>query len=589
MSARDTVRTARTMWDLLGPRAGRLALAVVLGAASLGSALTLAGLSAWLITRAWQMPPVLDLSVAVVAVRALGISRAVLGYCYRLAGHDSALRSAGSLRERLYDRLARGRIDVAMRMRSGQLVTRLGNDVDEISNLLVRAVLPIAIAGILAVGAVAAMAIISPAVAALMAMALAIAGVVAPWLSARAVVSSERRAARHREGRDAAAMSALELADQLRVAGRLTDVIADVAARQTQWGRAEDAAARPAAAAAAAQTVAIGLAVLGAAVAGISLSGAVAPTTVAVLMLLPLSAFEATGPLPAAAVTLVRARLATARLAELVAGAGPVSLLPTAAAPAGSRLRARDLVSGFSRSTQMGPQHIDLSAGARLAVVGPSGAGKTALLMTLAGLLAPRSGIVEVGGTRIDRLAEDELRSWITYFGEDAHIFATTVGDNLRVSRGDATDPELWDALHRVGLDAWARALPDGLATVLVGGAEALSAGQRRRLLLARALLASSPVVLLDEPTENLNAEDSDAVLRALLSGGGELFDAARTVVVATHHLPADVVCDRVDVSSWCGPTDLVSSTATATAAGVHEPASATRTTCPSGPRWTAS
>ena len=91
---------------LLRPRWSRLALAVTLGVLSLGSALALAGVSAWLITRAWQMPPVLDLSVAVVAVRALGISRGVLGYCERLASHDTALEAAGTARTQLYRRLA---------------------------------------------------------------------------------------------------------------------------------------------------------------------------------------------------------------------------------------------------------------------------------------------------------------------------------------------------------------------------------------------------------------------------------------------------------------------------------------------------
>ncbi len=134
------------MRDLLRPRLPRLLLALVLGVLSLGSALALAGVSAWLITRAWQMPPVLDLSVAVVAVRALGISRGVLGYCERLASHDTALRAAADTRETLYRRLADAPADVAMRLHSGELVARIGASVDELSDVLVRAVLPIAVA-----------------------------------------------------------------------------------------------------------------------------------------------------------------------------------------------------------------------------------------------------------------------------------------------------------------------------------------------------------------------------------------------------------------------------------------------------------
>jgi ATP-binding cassette, subfamily C, bacterial CydC len=98
----------------------------------------------------------------------------------------------------------------------------------------------------------------------------------------------------------------------------------------------------------------------------------------------------------------------------------------------------------------------------------------------------------------------------------------------------------LIDALDRVGLRRWLDALPDGLATVLTGGAQAVSAGQRRRLLLARALISPAAIVLLDEPTEHLDADDAEPVLDALLDPAGGLFGPERTVVVATHHLPAE-------------------------------------------------
>lgn len=109
--------------------------------------------------------------------------------------------------------------------------------------------------------------------------------------------------------------------------------------------------------------------------------------------------------------------------------------------------------------------------------------------------------------------------------------------DNVLVARGDASDAELTDALTRVGLGPWLAGLPDGLSTVLVGGAASVSAGQRRRLLLARALICTAPTVLLDEPTEHLDRSDAETLLADILAPSG-LFGAERTVVVATHHLP---------------------------------------------------
>ena len=487
------------MHDLLRPRLPRLVLAVALGVLSLGSALALTGVSAWLITRAWQMPPVLDLSVAVVAVRALGISRGVLGYCQRLATHDTALRAAADTRETLYRRLAEAPAEVAMRLHSGDLVARIGASVDELSDVLVRAVLPIAVAAVLSVGAVAAIAVISPAAAVILAVCLVIAGVIAPWLSARAASAAEDVAAQHHSGRDVAVMLALDHAPELRVAGRLDDVVAESEHRYRAWGLAADRAARPAAVAAAAPTAALGVSVLGAVVAAIGIANEVAPMTAAILMLVPLAAFEATTALPAAAVQLTRSRLAARRLRELTEPDAELRSRPPATPVA-------------------------LEAGDRLAVTGPSGSGKTTLLLAMA-----------------------ENPSEEAFFAEDAHLFATTVRDNLLVARGDATDEELRDALQRVGLDDWLDTLPNGLATVLIGGAAAVSAGQRRRLLLARALISTTPTVLLDEPTEHLDAVDGQRFLAELLTPGA-LFPAARTVVVATHHLPADFACTTVNL-----------------------------------------
>jgi ATP-binding cassette subfamily C protein CydC len=489
------------MRDLLRPRLPRLLLAVALGVLSLGSALALAGVSAWLITRAWQMPPVLDLSVAVVAVRALGISRGVLGYCQRLATHDTALRAAADTRETLYRRLADAPADVAMRLHSGELVARIGASVDELSDVLVRAVLPIAVAAVLSVAAIAAIAVISPASAVVLAVCLVIAGVAAPWLAARAATAAEDVAAQHHSGRDVAVLLALEHAPELRVARRLDDVIAEAERRHRAWGRATDRAAAPAALAAAAPTAAVGVSVLGAVVAAIGIADTVAPMTAAILMLLPLSAFEATVALPAAAVQLTRSRLAARRLRDLT--------------EQDSEMRMRPRVTPVA-----------LETGDRLAVTGPSGSGKTTLLMAMS-----------------------ENPSDAAFFAEDAHLFDTTVRDNLLVARGDANDEELRNALRRVGLEDWLDALPGGLSTVLVGGAVAVSAGQRRRLLLARALISTVPTVLLDEPTEHLDAADSDRLLSELLTPGA-LFPADRTVVVATHHLPGDVVCPVVNLSS---------------------------------------
>ncbi|OOK66764.1 ABC transporter family protein [Mycobacterium kansasii] len=240
-------------------------------------------------------------------------------------------------------------------------------------------------------------------------------------------------------------------------------------------------------------------------------------------MLLPLSAFEATTALPAAAVQLTRSRIAARRLLDL---APPDRLAEAAATPAGpantGRLAA-DVWFGHVQA-QAARAVVDLSPGTRLAVTGPSGSGKTTLLMTLAGLLPPLHGRVLLDEIDLSRFDEAGLRRAVTFFAEDAHVFATTVRDNLLVVRGDCSDDELTAALAKVGLGGWLAGLPEGLSTMLIGGAQGLSAGQRRRLLLARAVLSPARIVLLDEPTEHLDATDAEAVLRDLLVPGPDRF-----------------------------------------------------------------
>jgi ATP-binding cassette subfamily C protein CydC len=141
------------------------------------------------------------------------------------------------------------------------------------------------------------------------------------------------------------------------------------------------------------------------------------------------------------------------------------------------------------------------------------------------------------------------------FFAEDAHLFDTTVRDNLLVARGDATDGELTAALRAVGLGDWLSNLPDGLSTLVTGGASSVSAGQRRRLLLARAIVCDLPIVLLDEPTEHLDAEDADRLLCELLAEDA-LFPPTRTVVVATHHLPLGVSCPVLALGVAMAGTD---------------------------------
>ncbi|MDI6630307.1 MAG: ABC transporter ATP-binding protein, partial [Rhodococcus sp. (in: high G+C Gram-positive bacteria)] len=184
------LRRALALFEL-SPR--RVALAVAAGVATLGSALALAALSAWLITRAWQMPPVMDLTVAVVAVRALGISRGVFRYLERLTTHDAALRGTTAARTRIYEQLANGH--GALALRRGDVLARTGADVDVLGDVVIRAIVPICVSVVMMLAAVGLLAGIAPAAASILAVSLLIAGVGAPILAARSARIAEEAGA----------------------------------------------------------------------------------------------------------------------------------------------------------------------------------------------------------------------------------------------------------------------------------------------------------------------------------------------------------------------------------------------------------
>ena len=525
----------------------RLLAAVLAAVATLASAFALAAVSAYLVTRAWTMPPVLDLTVAVVMVRALGVSRGVFRWLERMLTHDVALRGVVSLRTSLFTALASRTDDALTRLRRGELLSRLGDDAQELGDHVIKAIVPALVAAVMLVVVLATFAPLSLPATAAMAASLLLAAVAAPRFAHRAAALTEQAVLTTRGDVTSHSLEILDDATSLRVDGRLDGALARLAAAQAAHDAAIDRAARPAAFAAAAVPASMVLAVTGSLLAAGAAwtAGDLSAGQIGILLLLPLSSFEASTALPAAATQHARSRAAAERLDALIGEGGEVdgSAPVPAERPATATLTARDLTAGWSAEAPcVRGLDLDLAPGSRLAVVGPSGSGKSTLLATLAGLLAPLRGEVSTDAA--------SLREAVTMFAEDGHVFATTLRENLRVVRGDLTDEEALAALAAVGLDDWLASLPHGLDTMLGPDVTTVSGGERRRLLLARAVVRRGPVLLLDEPTEHLDTARGDALLAALLTPGDEsLVPASTTVVVVTHRpeaVPADTPVLRI-------------------------------------------
>ncbi|QUG99519.1 thiol reductant ABC exporter subunit CydD [Saccharopolyspora erythraea] len=476
--ARGRVRELLTPQTLTG---------VALGGLSLLSGLALAATSAWLIARASQQPPVLMLSVAVVGVRTFALSRAALRYLERLVTHDAAFRLSGRLRRRLWDALVRIGPVRSAGLRRGDGVARLVDDVDAVRDLVPRVLVPPLIALVVVIGAVAIQTAVLPAAGALLAGCLLAAGIAGP---VAAVLADRRATTAAARGRRRVAAQALELLDGS------AELLAFGADRQRR-ARLADEDARV-----------LGGAWLGAqAVAG----GRLAPELAPLLALVPLAAAEAVALLAPAAQQWRSLREAQARVAPLLAaedstgGVAPV---------AGEDIELTGVGVRWPGSEEPALRDVELRvpAGTHVAVVGPSGGGKSTLLALLLGFLRAERGEVRVPAA-------------VSWCPQDAQLVSTTIRENLRIAAPRATDDELAEALRIAGLPGW------GLDHLVESGGAALSGGEAQRVALARALLArDAELVLLDEPTAHLDVPTSEALLERL----HEAF-RGRTVVHVTH------------------------------------------------------
>lgn len=184
---------------------------------------------------------------------------------------------------------------------------------------------------------------------------------------------------------------------------------------------------------------------------------------------------------------------------------------------------------------------VTIPAGQRVVVVGPSGSGKSSLARLFAGVSAPQSGSVTLGGVPVLSIPQDELHQHVMMLTQEYHVFTGSLRRNLRLAAGDATDDQLWGALRTIGADRWVAALPAGLDTFVSGGEHRLSPGQAQEVALARIVLADPPVVILDEATSLLDGAAADQVEQAVDNAL-----AGRTVLAIAHRLSVAEHSDRV-------------------------------------------
>jgi ATP-binding cassette subfamily C protein CydC len=533
----------------------RLALGTLAGLAAAAAAIGLMSVSGWFISAAAAagLAPaaahLFNFFMPSIGVRIFAILRTAARYGERVLTHDATLRVLADLRVWFYGRIEPLAPAGLWRFRSGDMLNRMVADIEALDNLYLRALSPAAVALSISVLAFFLLAALDVRIAAtfwiLFALAAGGVSLAAAKMGAQAgrLIAARMAELRIRavEGLQGLAEIILFEADGV-LRERVRSAQSALLAGQRRMARIRGMSA-------AAMHLLSGAAVLAALYLGGGLvaSGRLPGDTLALAALAIAAAFESVFGLPAAYQFLSRTRAAGGRLVQIVECEPAVRFegCTDGVLPVAGGVEFNGVSFRYGPELPWALENVELSvpAGRRLAVVGESGAGKSTLVNLLVRFFDPATGQIRIGGKDIRKLSEPDLRRTVVVVSQQSHLFSATVRDNLLLAKPDADDGELQRALAAARLTGVVARLPDGLDTWIGEAGRLLSAGQARRLAVARAVLRDAPVWVLDEPTEGLDRRTEAELVESLLDS-----TAGRTVIWITHRLIGMERLDEVAV-----------------------------------------
>ena len=540
---------------LAQPSARRFAPGALLGLLSALCAVGLLATSAYLITRAAEMPPILYLNMAIVGVRAFALGRAGFRYAERLASHDAAFRTLATLRVGIYERLVPIAPDGLTGTRRGDLLTRLTADVDELQNLPLRVVQPLLISGAVAATSVITVWILLPPAGLALLIALVLAALVGTAANGLIAARAERSIAPLRGAFADEVLDTVVNLDVLTAFDATGSRLAAVERADARLTRAVLSSAAGTGVATGILSLLAGAASIAALLVGIPALGTAGfdGPVLAIIALVPIAVFEVISSVPLALSALRQVRSSAERIGSAVPEIVPPEIPTDRAAdarrtvdPANAVIELRGVSASWPHESSPAIRGIDLtvSPGDRILVTGPSGSGKTTLAHVLVRFLE-FEGSYRLGGVDARSLPLAEVRRTIGLSEQTPYLFDESIRQNLLFARDDASDDELIAVLERVGLSEWLDQR-GGLDARVGERGSLVSGGQAQRIALARALLADFPILVLDEPTANVDPGRADALLRDLLSASADP-DGRRAVVIISHlPVPAELITARL-------------------------------------------
>jgi ATP-binding cassette subfamily C protein CydC len=523
-----------------------MALAALLGFATIGASIGLMTTSGYLIAKAALRPSIADLQVAIVGVRFFGLARGVFRYLERYVSHDVTFRLLARLRVWFYtalEPLAPARL---MQYRSGDLLARIVADVETLENVYLRVLAPPVVAILVTLLVTVLMDSFHPRLAVTLLVFLLLAGAGLPVLTRALGRSAGRRLVRVRSELNGALVDGIQgLADLLAFGGeelhleRVGGLSQELQSLQARMARVDGLQGALTGLLMNVATLAV-LAVAIPLVSGGDLDG----VYLALLVLAVISSFEAVLPLPRAFQYLDHSLEAARRLFEIVDAEPAVADLPLPAPlPVRCDLQVQNL--GFSYGNGQTPAldglSFDLPRGRQVAVVGPSGAGKSTLVRLLVRFWEYQQGRILLAGRDLREYDQEELRRLIAVVSQHTCLFNATVRENLLLARPEATETEMIRAAQQAQIHDFVRSLPQGYDTWIGEQGLRLSGGQRQRLAVARTILKDAPILILDEPTANLDALTERELMAAL-----QALAAGRTTLLITHRLAGLEAADEI-------------------------------------------
>ncbi|MCP1227921.1 thiol reductant ABC exporter subunit CydC [Acetobacter fabarum] len=520
----------------------RLALGVGFACAAALASFGLLFLSGWLLAGAavaglggQAVARAFNIVLPATGVRFFAMVRIIARYLERVVAHDGALRLGGHLRAWVYARLAPLAPAGLMDQQGGDLLGRFVSDTDKVAAYYTDVALPFLRALLCGVVFVGVFACFTLPAAALLAAGLLLGGVLVPLLVGPAMDRLVRREAEKQSHIQA------ELAQTLQNMGEY--LLLDAASgRAGQWQAQQAEMDRACWKLDVLESAARGLitlitfaTALGVLVLAVNAcrAGQLSIAEVPMLVLGGLAAFDVAAPLPLARQAAAQAKLATIQLDAACPPSVPRPVVQGADLPhAPYDLVVRDLSFAYPKTVSPVLQNANLiiRQGEHVGLVGPSGIGKSSLINLLFGFYAPDSGSISFGGVDVGTLRAEDMAAFVSVAAQDFHLFAGTLRDNLLLAAPHATEQELADVLETAQLTQFIQSLPQGLQTWVGNDGLRLSGGQARRVAVAQALLRGTPWLVLDEPTEGLDAALEQALMAALVQRCEQT-----TIVCMTH------------------------------------------------------